>query len=87
MYMYICRCALSPQHAKVLRIALQLLELISGTEQLFPDSVLLSKPLLQPFFCSAGQGGDRLFLELLAESGHAVMVGVGGVVGGGNAIE
>lgn len=71
------RC-LPGQHAKVLRIALRLLELISGSEQLFPDSVLLSEPLLRPFYCSAGHGGDRLFLELLSESGHAVMMGVWG---------
>ena len=57
---------------------LRLLQLISGTEQLFPDSVLLSEPLLRPFYCSAGQGGDRLFLEWVSESGQAVMVGIGG---------
>ena len=69
-------CCLLGQHAKVLRLALRLLKLISGTEQFFAYSALLSEPLLWPFYCSAGQGSDHLFLELVSESGNALMVGV-----------
>ena len=45
MHMCADACCLLGQHAKVLRIALRLLKLISGTEQFFPYSALRAPAL------------------------------------------